>query len=47
MMIVVSIMYLVKCSNLVFEFKKMVLNCCSVSIHRMVSSLGKCVRETR
>lgn len=42
-MIVVSVMYLVKCSNLAFEFKNMVLKCCSW----MVSSLGKCIRETR
>lgn len=32
-MIVVSVMYLVKCSNLAFEFKHMVLKCFSVSIH--------------
>lgn len=44
-MIVVSVMCLVKYSSLAFEFKNMVLKCWSVSIHGMVSSLGKCIRE--
>lgn len=43
MVIVVSIMYLVKYGSLAFEFKNMVLKCCSLSLHRMVSSLGKCI----
>lgn len=45
-MIVVSVMYLVKYSSLAFKFENMVLKCWSVSIHEMVSSLGKCIRET-
>lgn len=45
--IVVSVMYLVKYSNLAFEFKNMVLKCPSVRVHRMFNNLGKCIRETR